>query len=69
MRLLVRTIFAVALLAALPACSVGMALSGSDNPDLGAIRVGASRGEVEMHLGRPVSSITLAQGHRADTYE
>jgi hypothetical protein len=33
------------------ACSVGMALSGSENPDLGAIKVGASRGEVELHLG------------------
>lgn len=53
----------------LQACSVGMAMSGSDNPDLGAIRVGASRGEVEMHLGSPVRSATVAERRRTDIYE
>jgi hypothetical protein len=53
----------------LSACSVGMALSGSENPDLGAIKVGASRGEVEMHLGSPKNSTTLADGRRTDVYE
>jgi hypothetical protein len=43
----------------LAACSVGMALSGEENPDLGAIRVGAARGEVELHLGAPVNSASL----------
>ena len=37
----------------LSGCSVGMALSGNDEPDLGAIEVGTSRGEVQMQLGRP----------------
>ena len=58
----------VALLAGLPACSVGMALSGSENPDLGAIRVGATRGEVELHLGRPIRTASLPDGGRADVY-
>ena len=61
------TVLALAWL--LSACSVGMALSGSDNPDLGAVKVGASRGEVEMHLGSPKNSATLADGGRTDIYE
>jgi hypothetical protein len=51
------------------ACSVGMALSGSQKPDLGAVKIGSSRGEVEMHLGSPKSSLTLDDGRRADVYE
>lgn len=58
-----------AIVVLLQGCSVGMALSGDENPDLGAVRVGATRGEVEMHLGSPVQSATLAGGRRADTYE
>jgi hypothetical protein len=53
----------------LSGCSVGMALSGSQNPDLGAVRTGASRGEVELHLGSPIRSALLDNGHRADVYE
>ena len=49
-------------------CSVGMALSGKPSPELGAIRVGATRGEVELHLGRPVE-IKQVGGQRIDTYE
>ncbi len=54
---------------ALTGCSVGMALSGKQDPDLGAIRVGASRGEVELQLGSPVRTATNADGGRADVYE
>jgi hypothetical protein len=68
MRSLLKSLRGIALLAVLPACSVGMALSGSENPDLGAVKVGASRGEVEMHLGSPVNSVTLADGRRTDIY-
>jgi hypothetical protein len=60
---------ALALVAVLAACSVGMALSGEENPDLGAIRVGAARGEVELHLGAPIKSASLDDGRRADVYE
>jgi hypothetical protein len=53
----------------LAGCSVGMALSGSQNPDLGAVRTGATRGEIELHLGTPTRSTLLEGGHRADVYE
>jgi outer membrane protein assembly factor BamE (lipoprotein component of BamABCDE complex) len=53
----------------LSACSVGMALSGKDNPDLGAVKVGSTRGEVEMHLGSPVTSSFEENGNRVDIYE
>jgi hypothetical protein len=64
-----RALGSIVLFGLLSACSVGMALSGGENPDLGAVKVGASRGEVEMHLGSPKSSITLADGRRTDLYE
>lgn len=50
-------------------CSVGMALSGKKEPNLGMIRVGASRGEVEMVLGDAIKTISLADGKRIDSYE
>ncbi len=59
----------LALLCVLSACSVGMALSGDTNPDLGAIKVGTTRGEVEMHLGSPIKSLTSEAGTRVDVYE
>jgi hypothetical protein len=58
-----------ALWSGLSACSVGMALSGEDNPDLGAVRMGAQRGEVELHLGAPIKTVSLQDGRRADVYE
>lgn len=68
-----RHLLALALLASLcvpiQACSVGMAMSGSENPDLGAIRVGASRGEIELHLGSPIKTTPLPDGGRADVYQ
>jgi hypothetical protein len=68
-RLVYDVVGATALVLALSACSVGMALSGKNNPDLGAIRVGAARGEVELHLGPPIQSASLDDGLRADLYE
>jgi hypothetical protein len=58
-----------AMVVALSGCSVGMALSGDENPDLGAIKVGSTRGEVEMHLGSPVRSSSGENGTRTDIYE
>jgi len=51
----------------LSGCSVGMAMSGKKDPDLGAIRVGATRGEVELQLGSPVA-IQEVDGYRIDQY-
>lgn len=52
----------------LSGCSVGMALSGEEDPDLSVLRVGASRGEVEMQLGRPAAEILADDGHTYATY-
>jgi hypothetical protein len=69
-RIAVLRLASSAMLAALlSACSVGMAMSGKENPDLGAVKVGATRGEVEMHLGSPVKSTILTDGQRMDIYE
>jgi hypothetical protein len=64
-------IFVIYLVLVVPisGCSVGMALSGKKDPNLGVIRKGATRGEVELQLGHPISSITTEDGRRLDTYE
>lgn len=50
-------------------CSVGMAMSGSEEPNLGAVQSGSSRGAVEMQLGSPEKSTTLEDGYRLDMYK
>lgn len=50
-------------------CSVGMAMSGKDNPNLGMVRTGATRGEIELTLGPPVSTVSIDEGKRIDVYE
>lgn len=50
-------------------CSVGMAMSGKKDPNLGMVRVGSTRGEVELTLGSPVKSVTLDRGNRMDVYQ
>ncbi len=50
-------------------CSVGMAMSGKKDPNLGAFRVGSTRGEVELQLGSPMSTTTTGEGRRVDLYE
>ena len=50
-------------------CSVGMAMSGKKEPNLGMVQVGASRGEIELTLGYPTTTVTLDQGNRMDGYE
>ena len=68
-RHLIATLLTVSICTPTQACSVGMAMSGSENPDLGAIRVGASRGEVELHLGTAIKTTPLPDGRRADVYQ
>ncbi|MBW7897419.1 hypothetical protein B188_04730 [Candidatus Brocadiaceae bacterium B188] len=50
-------------------CSVGMALSGKKDPNLSVVRVGATRGEVELALGSPTRSATTPDGRRVDVYQ
>lgn len=50
-------------------CSVGMAISGKKEPNLGMIQVGASRGEIELTIGSPFKTVTLPDGNRMDVYE
>ena len=66
--MLKQTVYAILTVMMLSGCSVGMAMSGKRQPDLGAVRIGASRGEVELHLGAPIE-ISEKDGHRVDIYE
>jgi hypothetical protein len=50
-------------------CSVGMAMSGKNSPNLGLIRVGASRGEVELTLGPPIKTTSIDADRRIDIYK
>jgi len=52
----------------LGACSVGMAISGKEDPDLRAVKKGATRSGVESQLGKPVRTVALADGAKADVY-
>ena len=65
----VKGLAAIIVLGLVSACSVGMALSGNEEPDLGAIKLGSSRGEVQMQLGSPKNSLALDDGRRTDVYE
>jgi hypothetical protein len=53
----------------LSGCSVGMAVSGKPDPNLGAVHVGATRGEVELQLGPPIETATTGDDQRTDIYE
>ncbi len=61
-------IIGICFLFSIAGCSVGMALSGKKEPNLGAFRVGSTRGEVELQLGSPVDSVTRPDGGRTDIY-
>ena len=62
-------IIGICFLFSIAGCSVGMALSGKKEPNLGAFRIGSTRGEVELQLGSPVESVTRPDGWRTDIYE
>ncbi len=50
-------------------CSVAMALSGEPEPNFEAFEIGSSRKQVEIQLGKPVSSESLPNGKQKDTYQ
>ena len=64
-----KNIITALILLLLSGCSVGMAMSGKETPNLGMVQVGASRGEIELTLGHPVKTVTLDHGNRMDVYE
>ncbi len=52
----------------LAGCSVGMALSGSETPDLSIIKIGTLRDDVELHFGEPAEVEQLEGGAELATY-
>jgi hypothetical protein len=52
----------------LSGCSIVMALSGHQEPNFEAFDVGSTRRQVEIQLGGPVASETLANGTRLEIY-
>ncbi|MBF0624350.1 MAG: hypothetical protein HQL82_06040 [Magnetococcales bacterium] len=52
----------------LSGCSVMLALDGKRDPDMMAVQLGASRGEIELELGPPVRSGTFA-GKSVEIYQ
>lgn len=50
-------------------CSVGMALSGEENPDLAVCRVGAEKSDIEAQLGPPTTVRSLPDGGQSCTYD
>ena len=61
--------FVMCSVALLSGCSVGMALSGKQQPELGVVRVGATRGEIELQMGAPVQTLQESANSRIDVYE
>ncbi len=49
-------------------CSVGMALSGSETPDISIIKIGTLRDDVELHFGKPAEVEVLEDGTERATY-
>lgn len=58
------------ILGSLYGCSVGMALSGRPDPNLGAVKEKAKRGEVELNLGGgPVKTMSMPNGKLLCVYK
>lgn len=53
----------------LAGCSVGMALSGDQTPDLSVVKIGAPRDDVELQLGQPYKSEQQDNGMEVVTYK
>ena len=50
-------------------CSVLLANTGMPNPNLSVVQVGATRGQLELELGYPVSSTRLPEGGSVEIYQ
>lgn len=68
--MIVRRLAPVMLVAlSLTGCSVGMALSGKETPDLAVVKVGAAKDDVDLQLGAPEQIEELDGGARKATYK
>ncbi len=52
----------------LSGCSIAMALHGQPEPNFEAFEIGSTREQVEIQLGIPISSKSLENGNKEDTY-
>ena len=59
----------LSLLLPLGGCSVGMALSGDEPPDLSYCTVGEGRSDIELEVGPPMTVEDLPDGSQVCTYE
>ena len=59
----------IASLLMLSGCSVAMALHGNQEPNFEAFEVGSTRKQVEIQLGTPLSTTSLTDGTKEDTYK
>ena len=59
----------IASLLMLSGCSVAMALHGHQEPNFEAFEVGSTRKQVEIQLGTPLSTTSLTDGTKEDTYK
>lgn len=68
MKNLITGVLLLGILMTSQACSVGMAMSGKEAPNLAMVRTGASRGEIELTLGSPHKTTSIEDGKRVDFY-
>lgn len=57
------------LLVPLGGCSAGMALSGTETPDVSYCTVGENRSDIELEMGPPLTVEDLPDGSQVCTYE
>jgi hypothetical protein len=50
-------------------CSVGMAMSGNNDPNVQYVKTGATRGEIELSVGKPLKTETAPNGNTVQTYK
>lgn len=63
-------LLAVTLVAgSLAGCSVGMALSGDETPDLSVVKIGALRDDIEVQLGQAHKIADLPDGVQEASYK
>lgn len=67
--MLYRPLAIVLLAGSLAGCSVGMALSGDETPDLSVVKIGAVQDDVEVQLGAPYKVSELPEGAREASYK